>query len=143
MNNQTKVQLLFCCVTHSLLLLSNQKTLCQCCIFCPLQNQDEFLPLSKPIVKSHSLGAVWFKTLRYVVYGTPKAPNQVKSLIASSNVSSEAEMRKVGFAIVLIYPHTVLIRGQKGLFTLASLRRFTQILDILMLIVCIFTRFLC
>ena len=73
----------------------------------------------------------------------PKAPNQVKSLIASSNVSSEAEMRKVGFAIVLIYPHTVLIRGQKGLFTLASLRRFTQILDILMLIVCIFTRFLC
>ena len=117
MNYQTKVQLLFCRVTHSLLLLSNQKTLCQRCIFCPLQNQDEFLPLSKPIVKSHSLGAVWFKTLRYVVYGTPKAPNQVKSLIASSNVSSEAEMRKVGnleAQFVLNFPQPVPILGRLG-----------------------------
>ena len=50
----------------------------------------------------------------------------VKSLIAFSNVSSEVEMRKVGFTIVLMYPHTVLILGQKGIFTLilGILRKF-------------------
>ena len=77
-----------------------------------------FLPFAKPsrifnFVEAHCQvpysqpgggggGAIWpFGPKPSDIYfgGTPKVPNQVKSLIVFSNVSSEAEMRKLGFAI--------------------------------------------